>query len=72
MDPSPRDRNQNTCVKEGLSELDERLTLRYMASRGTPDRHQVKYIIEAVDHDQMAKIKPDGRSSGEDTWTHLN
>ena len=27
MDPTPRNRNQNMCVKERLSELDERLTL---------------------------------------------
>ena len=44
VDPSPRDRNQNTCVKEGLSELDERLTLRHVVSRGAPDLHQIKCI----------------------------
>ena len=31
-----------------------------------------KALNEAIDCDQTAKIKPDWRSSGEDTWTHLD
>ena len=44
VDSSPRDRNQNTCVKEALSKVDERLTLRHVGSRGALDLHQIKCI----------------------------
>ena len=35
---------RSTCVKGDLSEPDQRLTLRHVASRGAPDLHQIKCI----------------------------
>ena len=34
--------DQDTCVKGSLSELDQRLTLRHVVSRGAPFLHQIK------------------------------
>ena len=34
--------DQDTCVKGRLSEFDQHLTLRHVASRGAPDLHQIK------------------------------
>ena len=40
VDPSPRNRNQNTCVKSNLSEIDLPLTWRRMDASGVSDLHQ--------------------------------
>ena len=40
VDPSPRDQQSDTCWIRGISELDERLTFRHVASQEAPDRHR--------------------------------
>ena len=66
--PSPRDRNQNTCIKERLSELDERLTLRHEGSQGAPDLHQSNALNDAVDTIKRPRLNPmedhQGRTRG--------
>ena len=40
VDRSPRDQQSNTCSIRGVSEDDERLTFRHVASQGAPDLHR--------------------------------
>ena len=40
VDPSPRDRNQNTCVKSNLSEIDLPLTWQRVDASGAFDLHR--------------------------------
>ena len=40
VDPSPRDRNQSTCVKANLSEINLPLTWQHVDASGASDLHQ--------------------------------
>ena len=65
VDPSPRDPPSNAgAAKRALVKLIERLTSRHVASRGAPDRHQIKGLeMIAIRRPRSFAIRGTTRSS---------